>query len=145
MVAGKFAGEIGRHPDPYTSEYLISALMTRSGETLVNFSTAPLNGTLASACWTFERFSGFTIRSPRAASYSSSTLWCGIYLPNCDVFVTADVRQWRALRVLNVFNRHRKTRILTYRQLIERLGLLGSVSSEKSQPAGRRQAGKNGS
>jgi hypothetical protein len=47
-------------------------------------------------------------------------LLCAIYLPHCDCFVTDDVRQRRALRVLNVLN-PRKTKILSYDELRRRL------------------------
>jgi len=49
-------------------------------------------------------------------------LWCAIYLTRCDCFVTADIPQRRALRILNVFNPHQpRTRILSYDELRERL------------------------
>lgn len=49
-------------------------------------------------------------------------LLCAIYLPQCDCFVTDDVTQRRALRVLNVLN-PRKTKILSYEELRRRLVL----------------------
>jgi hypothetical protein len=47
-------------------------------------------------------------------------LWCAVYLPRCDCFVTHDVGQRRALRVLNVFN-PRRTKIVSYDELRRRL------------------------
>jgi hypothetical protein len=47
-------------------------------------------------------------------------LWCAIYLCHCDYFVTADTRQRRALRVLNVLN-PRRTHVLSYDELRSRL------------------------
>lgn len=47
-------------------------------------------------------------------------LWCAVYLPYCDCFVTDDVGQRRALRVLNVFN-PRRTKINSYVELRRRL------------------------
>ncbi len=40
-------------------------------------------------------------------------LWCAVYLPHCDRFVTHDKGQRKALRTLTVLN-PRKTRILSY-------------------------------
>jgi len=51
-------------------------------------------------------------------------LWSATYLPICDVFVTRDTRQCRALKILNKANR-RRTRILSYAQWRENL-LVGS-------------------
>lgn len=47
-------------------------------------------------------------------------LWCATYLPSCDVFVTEDVAQYRALRLINTFNR-RRTEVLLYSRLRQRL------------------------
>lgn len=47
-------------------------------------------------------------------------LWCAVYLCFCDVFVTDDQAQRRALRILNVFNR-RRTRVISYDTLRMRL------------------------
>ncbi len=47
-------------------------------------------------------------------------LWCATYLPSCDVFVTEDVAQYRALRLINKFNR-RRTEVLLYSRLRQRL------------------------
>ena len=47
-------------------------------------------------------------------------LWCAVYLPHCDCFVTHDVGQRRALRVVNVFN-PRRTKIMSYDELRRRL------------------------
>jgi predicted nucleic acid-binding protein len=46
-------------------------------------------------------------------------LWCAIYLPLCDRFVTNDVGQYRALRLLNVLNKRffetrTRTHVLSY-------------------------------
>jgi hypothetical protein len=49
-------------------------------------------------------------------------LLCAIYLCYCDCFVTDDVKQRRALRVLNVLN-PRRTQILSYNELRTRLVL----------------------
>jgi hypothetical protein len=51
-------------------------------------------------------------------------LWCAVYLPHCDCFVTHDVGQRRALRVLNVFN-PRLTKIISYDELRQRLLVRG--------------------
>jgi hypothetical protein len=49
-------------------------------------------------------------------------LWCAIYLTRCDCFVTADLPQLRALRLINAFNPHHpRTRILSYDRLRKRL------------------------
>jgi hypothetical protein len=48
-------------------------------------------------------------------------LWCAIYLPHCDYFVTHDRRQLDALRIANVFNWGRCTRITSYAQFRKRL------------------------
>lgn len=49
-------------------------------------------------------------------------LQCAIYLPYCDRFVTRDVNQRRALRILNVFNPRRpRTEIISYDGLKSRL------------------------
>jgi hypothetical protein len=45
-------------------------------------------------------------------------LQCAIYLPYCDRFITADPKQRRALRILNVFNpRNPRTKIISYEAL----------------------------
>jgi predicted nucleic acid-binding protein len=44
-----------------------------------------------------------------------------VYLPLCDSFVTHDVRQYRALRLLNRFNTGRKTEVLRYQAFRRRL------------------------
>jgi len=31
-------------------------------------------------------------------------IWCATYLPSCDIFVTADAEQFKALRLINTFN-----------------------------------------
>lgn len=43
-------------------------------------------------------------------------LWCAIYLPYCDIFVTDDKPQRRALRLLNVLN-NKKTRVISYNEM----------------------------
>jgi hypothetical protein len=52
-------------------------------------------------------------------------LWCAVYLPICDVLVTNDNGQHRALRLLNVLSRRRagrpKTRVLKYETFRRRL------------------------
>jgi hypothetical protein len=49
-------------------------------------------------------------------------LMSAIYLNHCDYFITSDVRQRRALRVLNAFNpRQPKTRIISYQEFRNRL------------------------
>ena len=49
-------------------------------------------------------------------------LQCAIYLPYCDRFITADPKQRRALRILNVFNpRNPRTKIISYDELRSRL------------------------
>lgn len=49
-------------------------------------------------------------------------LMSAIYLNYCDYFVTSDVRQRRALRVLNALNPHKpKTRIISYNEFRNRL------------------------
>jgi len=47
-------------------------------------------------------------------------LWSATYLPVCDVFVTRDKRQRRALKILNKAN-PRLSQILSYAQLRQRL------------------------
>lgn len=47
-------------------------------------------------------------------------LWCATYLPICDVFVTDDIKQFKALRLINVFNQ-RKTEVLLYSRWRQRL------------------------
>jgi hypothetical protein len=49
-------------------------------------------------------------------------LMSAIYLRHCDYFITADARQRRALRVLNIFNtRQPRTQIISYQELRRRL------------------------
>ena len=64
-----------------------------------------------------------------------------IYLPFCDLFVTNDVRQRRALRVVNAAN-PRKTKIVSYDALRSRLfGIQSEPMSNVALPQGRvRQA-----
>jgi hypothetical protein len=52
-------------------------------------------------------------------------LWFAIYLEHCDVLVTNDIGQYKALRVINVLSKRRspKTRILLYDQFRRRLVL----------------------
>ena len=53
-------------------------------------------------------------------------LWCAIYLTRCDCFVTADITQRRALRILNTLSpRQPKATVISYDELRRRL-LLGS-------------------
>lgn len=47
-------------------------------------------------------------------------LWSATYLPSCNVFVTGDKRQRRALKVLNQYN-SRQTQILSYKEWRTRL------------------------
>ncbi len=47
-------------------------------------------------------------------------LWCATYLPSCDVFVTEDFAQYKALRLINTFNQ-RRTKVLLYSRLRQRL------------------------
>jgi hypothetical protein len=49
-------------------------------------------------------------------------LWCALYLPHCDCFVTDDVGQRKSLRILNVYNpRKPKTRVISYEDFKARL------------------------
>jgi|SRR5271157_1907731 len=49
-------------------------------------------------------------------------LMSAIYLNYCDYFVTADAKQRRALRVLNLFNAHKpRTRVISYQEFRRRL------------------------
>jgi hypothetical protein len=49
-------------------------------------------------------------------------LMSAIYLNYCDYFITSDVKQRRALRVLNAFNPHQpKTQIISYQEFRNRL------------------------
>ncbi|MDA8098338.1 MAG: hypothetical protein M0042_01780 [Nitrospiraceae bacterium] len=50
-------------------------------------------------------------------------IWCATYLPSCDVFVTADVAQYKALRLINTFNQ-RHCRVLRY-SMLRRTLILG--------------------
>jgi hypothetical protein len=47
-------------------------------------------------------------------------LWCAAYLPSCDVFITEDFNQYKALRLINTFNQ-RRTEVLLYSRLRQRL------------------------
>ena len=47
-------------------------------------------------------------------------LWCATYLPSCDVFITEDFAQYKALRLINTFNQ-RRTKVLLYSRLRQRL------------------------
>lgn len=47
-------------------------------------------------------------------------IWCATYLPSCDIFVTADAAQFRALRLINIFNQ-RPCVVLRYSELRTRL------------------------
>lgn len=56
-------------------------------------------------------------------------LMSAIYLAYCDYFVTSDVKQRRALRVLNVLNARRpRTRVISYEELRRRLVLQCAAS-----------------
>jgi hypothetical protein len=59
-------------------------------------------------------------------------LWCAIYLPHCDVFVTDDVPQRRSLRVLGVLNAKR-TRIMSYDEMLARLLVNGKQNASQQQ------------
>ena len=49
-------------------------------------------------------------------------LWCAVYLPYCDRFVTKDPKQRRALRLLNVYDpRKPRTEVISYEELRRRL------------------------
>jgi hypothetical protein len=55
-------------------------------------------------------------------------LQCAIYLRYCDWFITADQRQRRALRILNVFNpRNPRTKIISFEGLKSRM-LVGNTN-----------------
>lgn len=47
-------------------------------------------------------------------------IWCSIYLPSCDVFVTADEAQFKALRLINKFNQ-KSCKVYRYSELRKRL------------------------
>ena len=47
-------------------------------------------------------------------------IWCATYLPSCDIFVTADAAQFRALRLINKFNQ-RPCKVLRYSELRQQL------------------------
>lgn len=60
-------------------------------------------------------------RAIQPANYGRSNagtidIWCATYLPSCNVFVTADAAQYKALRLINTFNQ-RPCRILRYSTL----------------------------
>ena len=59
----------------------------------------------------------------------AADLWFAIFLPNCDVFVTHDKGQRRALRTLNVL-KPRRARIMSYSELHMRV-LVSSVDESK--------------
>ena len=80
------------------------------------------------AGWGHEMFA----RAIRSSNYGirgkpgTLDLWCAIYLPICDRFVTNDDGQYRALRVLNVLNKRffetpTKTHVLRYERFKEEL------------------------
>ena len=53
-------------------------------------------------------------------------LWCAVYLPHCDVFVTCDNGQYRALRLLNVLSMRKppqatRTRVILFGSFERRL------------------------
>jgi hypothetical protein len=49
-------------------------------------------------------------------------IWAGMYLPLCDEFITNDVDQFHALRIVNVFSGRRpRAHVLTYAQFRQRL------------------------
>jgi hypothetical protein len=57
-------------------------------------------------------------------------LWFAVYLPFCDVFVTHDKDQYRALRFLNVFNSRRPhTRIWRWSKLRTILSQAGAANN----------------
>jgi predicted nucleic acid-binding protein len=80
------------------------------------------------AGWGHEMFA----RAIRTSNYGikgkpgTLDLWCAIYLPICDRFVTNDKGQYRALRLLNVLNKRffetpTKTHVLGYGRFKEEL------------------------
>jgi hypothetical protein len=80
------------------------------------------------AGWGHEMFA----RAIRTSNYGikgkpgTLDLWCAIYLPICDRFVTNDDGQYRALRLLNVLNKRffetpTKTHVLRYDRFKEEL------------------------
>lgn len=52
-------------------------------------------------------------------------LWCAIYLPDCNIFVTDDIPQRRALRLLNVLI-PKRARIMSYAGMRARLLVKGT-------------------
>jgi hypothetical protein len=73
------------------------------------------------AGWGHEMFARAIRRSNYGAKGKPGALdlWCAIYLPVCDRFVTNDDGQYRALRLLNVLNKRffetpTKTQVLRY-------------------------------
>src|SRR5271165_3765026 len=74
---------------------------------------------------------GMYARALQESGYSSKNnpgtidLWFAIYLEHCDVLVTDDRGQYKALRVINVLSRRRspKSRIFLYDQFRKRLVL----------------------
>ena len=72
------------------------------------------------------REQNFGVRGkPGAADF-----WFAIYLPDCDVFVTHDKGQKRALRFLNVLN-PRRAKIMSYSELRMRLLVSGTDHSKE--------------
>lgn len=76
---------------------------------------------LYSAGWLHEIFH----RAVRESHYSAKgkpgtlDLWCAVYLPHCDILVTRDRGQYKALRILNALSRRMpptttRTRVSTY-------------------------------
>jgi hypothetical protein len=59
----------------------------------------------------------------------AADLWFAIFLPDCDVFVTHDKGQRRALRFLNVL-KPRRARIMSHSELRMRL-LVSNVDNSK--------------
>lgn len=70
-------------------------------------------------------------------------LWCAIYLPVCDVFVTDDIPQRRALRLLSVLS-SKKARIMSYVEMRARLLVNGTSDDvQLLEPSARGSSGKN--
>jgi hypothetical protein len=67
-------------------------------------------------------------------------LWCAIYLPLCDVFVTDDVAQRRALRALNVLN-GKGSRVMSYGEMRARLLINGDQNESRAETARTAQCG----
>jgi hypothetical protein len=79
------------------------------------------------------------LRKDKFGKHNAGTidLWCAIYLPHCDVFVTDDVAQRRALRILNVFN-GKRARIMSYEEMRARLLVNSSENGSRAQTASSR-------